>query len=274
MGCAVTYLVSIATFILLAGAFYVLIGKKRTGGEAVAFVLAIASAFPLLEGAYLLVKESGRLQDGRVAPGVVVSKLSSTGAEGSRTIGRGRRWSRRRYTINTINGFRLDDVLARWILTGSRQAWVIDYRYPCGSATCWMRDFVSQALWSELRVGQMVNVRAAKGLADTGRLDENPMWSTALVKAGIGGTGILAAAVISGRWPRRRRKLLQAQAIVTAVVPARTGGNGFRVEFSYVSADGEVRESVDEIYVPGLKPGDECTAIYPPERPDLGSLQV
>ena len=100
-----TYLASIATFLVLVGAFYLLIGQQRTRGEVVAFVLAIAAAFPLLEGGYLLVLESGRLQDGRVGPGVVTERLSSTGAEGTRTIGRSRRWARRSIAVRTIKNF-------------------------------------------------------------------------------------------------------------------------------------------------------------------------
>jgi hypothetical protein len=30
---------------------------------------------------------------------------------------------------------------------------------------------------------------------------------------------------------------------------------------------------VDEIYVAGLEPNDDCTVVYPPEQPDLGTLR-
>ena len=272
------YLLPILPFSLLIGAYYVFISRARTRGEGVAFVLAIVAAFPLLDGGFLLAMEYGRWQQGRVAAGVVIGKLSSTGADGSRTIGGSRHWraSRRLPTVVTANGFRFHDVLARMMVTGSPDAWILDYRYPCDSAGgCLRREGVSHALWSELRIGQSVNVRTAKGMNDSGRLDDNPQWSTALAKLAMGGMLGVLAGVVSGRLTLRRRKFITAPAVVTSVVPIPAGGKvHWRVAFAYFSADGTACESVDEVYVSGVQPGDTCTAVYPLEQPDLGTLRL
>jgi hypothetical protein len=274
----VNYLLPILVFILLIGAYYVMIGRKRNPGEGAAFLLAIVAALPLLDGGLLLVREHGRWQQGRVASGVVVGKLSSTGADGSRTIGGRRRWraSRRMPAVVTSKGFGIHDVLARLILTGSPDAWMVEYRYPCDSSGgCRQREVVSHALWSGLQIGQTVNVRTAKGQDDTGRLDENPQWNVALAKLAIGGTLGLLAALVSGRLARRRPKFVTAPAVVTSVEPVTAGGKvHWRVGFAYLTAAGTPCESADEVYVSGLQPGDSCTAIYPPDHPDLGTLRV
>lgn len=31
---------------------------------------------------------------------------------------------------------------------------------------------------------------------------------------------------------------------------------------------------MDEAYVPGVKPGDDCTAVYPVDNPELGALRL
>jgi len=56
------YLLSILAFVLLVGAFYVLISRKRMRGECVGFVLAIIAALLLLDGGLLLAREYGRRQ--------------------------------------------------------------------------------------------------------------------------------------------------------------------------------------------------------------------
>jgi hypothetical protein len=274
----VNYLLPFVPFAVMMGVLYAFISRKRTAAEGAAFVLAIVAAFPLLDGGLLLAREYGRAYQGRVAPGVIVEKLSTTGEAGSRTIGRSRRWrrSRRFPTVVTSDGFLFHDVLARAILTGSTDAWVVDYRYPCDSAgACHQREFVSRAFWSELQVGRTVNVRSAKDQADRGRLDENPMWSTALAKLGIGGTLGVVAGLVSGRLTRRRRTYITVPAVVTAVHPVQAGGKvHWRVEFAYFAADGRACEGADEVYVPGVKAGDSCTAVYPSEQPDLGTLRL
>ncbi len=272
------YLLGILPFFLLIGAYYVLISRKTTRNESFAFVLAIVALIPLWDGGLLLFREHGRSEQGRVAPGVVVGKLSSTGENGSRTIGGSRRsrTSRGVPALVTSHGFAYHDVLARMILTGSMDAWFIEYRYPCeASRGCFQREEVRYDLWSELRPGERVNVRTAKYQDDSGRLDGNPRWGTALAKVGIGGTLGLLAGVLSGRGKVRRRKFSAAAGVVTAVEPVGGGDKvHWRVHFAYLSSDGIARESSDEVYVGGLQSGDDCTAVYPVEAPDLGTLRV
>jgi hypothetical protein len=218
-------------FVQFFAGMYFLTTKRRTSGEIAAFLLVAGASFPLLDGGFLLMKEFGRRDAGRVAPGVVVQKLSTTGEDGTHTIG-GSRFSRpypRRRSrfpwLKTADGFRYHDVLARMLLTGSKHAWVIEFRYPCEvPGGCYQRDFVSYDLWKQIQAGQPVNVRSAKGLNDSGRLDENPQWSTALAMAGMGSTLVLIAGFVSGRWTLRPRpRYVTAPAVVMSVKPIPAG---------------------------------------------------
>jgi hypothetical protein len=56
----VNYLLPILVFGVLIGAYYVLISRKRSPGEGLAFLLTIVAAFPLLDGGLLLFREYGR----------------------------------------------------------------------------------------------------------------------------------------------------------------------------------------------------------------------
>jgi hypothetical protein len=275
----VSYLFSIATFAVIVGVYYSLIGRERTRertrGAGVGFVLAICAAFPLLDGGVLLVWEWGRREAAGVASTVIDAKYSSTGENGTRTIG-GSRFSRPSRTVawlNTSEGFRADDVLARVLLTGSKNAWVVEYRYACeASRGCVQREFVSYELWSRLHVGQIVNIRAAKEPGDSGRIDENPMWNIAFAKLAIGGIVALAAALASASLTLRRREFLTVPAVITSIESVNAGGK--RVVFAYTAADGVTHESIDEVYAGNLKAGDDCLAVYPADRPHLGSLRV
>jgi hypothetical protein len=274
----VHYVLPILVFILLIGAGYALIGRRTTRREGAAVLLALVAALPLWDGGLVLAREYGRRDEGRVVAGVVVGKLSSTGEDGSRTIGTRRRWraSRGMPTVVTSNGFQFHDVLARLAMTGSTDAWFVEYRYPCSSSRpCWQREEVSHALWSDLRIGQTVNVHTAKGHDGSGRLDGNPPSNTAITKLGIGGTLALLAGFISGRMIRRR-KYVTASAVVTSVEAIGGGGDDghWRVGFAYLAPDGTACESADEVYVSGVHPGDQCTAVYPPDRPELGTLRL
>lgn len=274
------YLLPILVFYVLMGAFYLLIGRKTSLGEGVGLVLAVAAAFPLLSGGLLLYREYGRSEEGRVSAGVVTGKLSSTGENGSRTIGGGQfsraRGRRRLPTVMTSNGFGFDDVLARVMRSGSPDAWFVEYRYPCDTFTgCWQREAVSHDMWSDLEVGQMVNVRTAKDQNDRGRLDANPQWGTALAKVAIGGTLGLLAGLVSGRLAPRRRRLVTVPAVVTSVEPMTAGRKvHWRVKYAYLTPDGAAFENADEVYVSGLRPGDNCLAVYPPDQPDAGTLRL
>ena len=266
-------------YVLFFVGMYYLVTRKRTGGEVAAFLLAAAGALPFLDGGVTLVREFGRWEHGSVGSGVVTARYSSTGEDGSRTIG-GSRFSRGSWQspwIRTGTGFRTHDVVTRILLTGSTDAWVIDYRAPCDlPGGCHFREFVRHDLWTRLQVGDRVNVRRAKYQNDRGRLDENSMWKVGAYNFAIGSSlGLLAALVVRGWRLPRRRKYRTAEAVITSVEAMRVGGKmQWRVGFAYFSADGRARQCEDEVYVPGLKPGDACSAVYPLDRPDLGTLDL
>ncbi len=175
----------------------------------------------------------------------------------------------------TSEGFWIDDELARLMLTGSTNAWVVQYTYPCSGARgkCWQREFVSHALWSELRSGERVNVLTSSSDATRGRVQGNPPVSTALVKLAIGVTLAVVAALTSGRWPRRRVRHVSVPAVVTSVERVAEDTNVWRVGFMYFSGDGAAHESADEVYVSGVRPGDSCSVIYPENQAECGILR-
>jgi hypothetical protein len=201
------YVPALVTFVLMIGALYHFVGRTKRPGEGASIVLAVAAAFPLLHGGALVWKELDRWQYGRVETGVVIGKLSSTGEAGTRTIA-GYRFSRpsgrRRDVpdINTANGFRVDDVVTRVLLTGSRDAYFVEYRHRCESAAgCYQREEVRHAMWTQLAVGQTVDVRTIKGQPERARLDFNSPMSIALAKLALGGVLAFAARAM---WPRRQ----------------------------------------------------------------------
>ena len=204
-------LLSPIPFFLFVAALYVFIGKTRKPREYVGFALMVAAAFPAWDGALLLYREGGRHSSGRLTSGVIVGKLSSSGAQGSRTIGGNRfsRPSRKLPAVRTANGFSYTDVIARWILYGSRNAWMVEYRYACArSGGCWRREAVPRELWARLHVGSEVRVRLAKGQRDPGRLEANPQWNLAITKLGIAGSIFWIAAYVAGRAKVGKRRLL------------------------------------------------------------------
>jgi hypothetical protein len=278
---AMDYVPALVVFVLAIGALYHFVGRKRKPGEGLVYVLAIAAAFPLVRGGTLAWKELERWQHGRVETGVVVGKLSSTGETGTRTIG-GRRFSRasgrrrRVPDILTANGFRLDDVLARVVLTGSRNAYFVEYQHPCHAASaCYQREEVRHSTWTQLAVGQTVDVRTVAGQPERARLDFNSPMRIALAKLALGGVLALAAGMLSGKFNLRRRGLVEVPAVITAVEKVATEGRTFwRVRYAYFTADGTACENQDEVYAPGLKTGDNCLAVYPPDRPELGTLRT
>src|SRR5262245_3929157 len=153
-----------------------------------AYALVIAGVMAGFEGFTLAYREENLAREGRVSSGVVIEKLSSTGAQGSRRIGRwGGRNQSHSLPIVTSKGFDFHDVLARIITTGSASAWVVDYRLQCDSMyRCFARDFVTKEVWMSLREGQPVNVRQIAGEIATSRLDANPRWPIAAADLAIG----------------------------------------------------------------------------------------
>jgi hypothetical protein len=268
-------MVTVGLFALVMAAAYRLVGRKTTAREGVAVVLGFVAAWPLLDGGFALEREMARRDRGMVDAGVVLARYSTTGEDGTQTIGRSyRRRTGRSPFINTANGFRIHDVLTRLALTGSRDAWVVDYRYPCRGTSCTGRDFVSHELWSTLRPGQTVNVRSVEGRSGSGRLSGNNVLPEAAATF-ISGVvlGLVALVVYAGA--PTRRQYVTAPAVVTAVESVPTGDTlHWRVTFAYFDEEGRPRESADQIFIAGLRPGDECLARYPKGQPDLGTLDA
>ena len=242
-----------------------------------AFVMTALAVLAAYDGFTLAVREGARARSGRVTAGVIVEKFSSTGADGSRMIGRRESVGRRnRGMIVTSDGFAFHDVLARIILTGSPNAWVINYQYGCEAPRgCWNRDFVTEALWRRLRAGQTVNVRRADGETDSSRLEENSLWRTAMVDLSIAGALLLAAGFGSERLTAvRRGGYVTAPAVVTAVESVKYRDvTRWRIRFAYFDREGAAQESADEVFSATWKPGDDCIAVFRPERPDLATFR-
>jgi hypothetical protein len=221
--------------------------------------------------------EEGRARYGRVSSGVVVEKFSSSGAQGTRRIGRrGGRDQQHTRPVVTAHGFAFYDPLARLIVTGSAEAWVVDYRYPCaGSRACLDRDFVTEEEWLPVRAGSTINVRQADWETTTSRIDGNPRWATAFVDLSIGGLLLTAAGLVSGRLVLfRRRRWLTAPATVTAVERLKYGDETrWRIRFAYFDRNGQAQESADQVAQGSWKTGDSCIAVYRPDQPDLATLQ-
>jgi hypothetical protein len=245
--------------------------RSRNFGGTAALIVAGAGALAFFDGFSIAVLEESRAQYGQVVSGVVEERLSSTGESGTRTIGgRGGR-----PTVRT-SGFDVYESVSRAFLTGSFNAWVIDYRYPCpvASGMCRGRDFVSHDLWSRLEAGRTVNVRQSKDETRTARLDENPQRGLALVKSAIACVLLASAGAMSGRLRIfRRRKYIQADAVVTSVARVQYGDEvRWKVHFAYFDVKGNAQDSVDEVNDPNWKAGDDCYAVYRPETPDVATL--
>ncbi len=230
--------------------------------------------FAVADGFTLAVVEEDRANYGRVSPGIVTERLSSTGEDGTRTIGD--RMNGRRAAVRTP-GFDPYSTSVRFLASGSPSAFEIDYRYPCGvgTGTCFGRDFVSHSLWSRLHDGSPINIRQSPGEKRTSRLDENPLWRLALTRAALGCVLLIVAALLSGRMRLRPlAKYVKAPAVVTAVQEIRYGDEQrWRVTFRYFDANAEPQESVDEANDPAWRVGEACIAVYRPQAPDVATLQ-
>ena len=202
-----------------------------------AWLLVAAGAIVLVDGFSLAVKEESRDSYGRVVTGVVTKR-------------------------STVDGV--------WT------AFVIDYRFPCRTRTgsCSGREIVSRELWDRLRYGSTVRVRQAEGEVTTGRLDDNPQGSNALIKAAFACLLFACACVASGRLRFRGPGWKKAPAVVTAVQPVASGHETrWRIKFAYFDAQGNPQESIDEVNDPSWKVNDDCVAVYRPQAPDMATLQ-
>jgi hypothetical protein len=261
--------------LLVVGFLYVMYqGSPGSGRGVTAILISLLGAHAAFDGSTLAMREYQRAQAGHVTMGVVVDKLSSTGAAGSRRI-RGPRGRRSRRSPLSP-GFTFHEELARVVVTGSLNEWVIEYRYACDAPyRCLGRDFVPEALWRRLHTDQNVNVLQARTETRSARLDENPQRATAAAHLSIAAVLLFVAAVVSGRLTMRRpRGYLTAPAVVTAVEPVTyLDAKRWRVRFAYFDPHGTPQESADEVVTAGWKPGDGCVAVFRPERPDIATFQ-
>ena len=63
--------------------------------------------------------------------------------------------------------------------------------------------------------------------------------------------------------------------MVTAIEPLRTGDEPtWRVSFAYLDSQGAMHEAANEFVVAAWKTGDEGLAVFPPDSPDLATLQA
>jgi hypothetical protein len=268
----------IARLVAMVVIAYQLSSRGRlTGRGIVAFGLAAGGVMAFLDGFTLVVTEENRARYGRVSSGVVVEKFSSSGAQGTRRIGlRGGRDQEHTRPVVTSRGFALYDSLARLIVTGSAEAWAVDYRFRCAAGpACLDRDFVTKEEWLPLRAGSTVNVRQADGETMTSRIDGHPRWATAFANLGIGSLLLSAAGLVSGRLVLfRRRRWLTAPAVVTAVERLTYGDEiRWRIRFAYFDRSGHAQESADQVARGSWKTGDSCVAVYHPDQPDLATLR-
>ncbi len=261
----------VVLFVFVACAYWIRTGRSFTARGAAA-VLSAFAAWAAYDGAMLAVREYDSAQYGRVQAGVVVNKLSSTGADGSERISSPRSRRSRRFIMT--EGFTIHDVLARLILRGSTNVWAVEYRYTCERDACSARDFVPETLWRELRIGQTVNVRQSSGGGS--RLDENPPWHTAIVDVAIAAALLLAAGVVSGQLTMRlSRRYVTAPAVVTAIEPVQyRDAIRWRIRFSYVDPQGIGHEGEDEVLTDAWKPGDACLAVFPRDQPGLAGFRA
>ena len=239
------------------------------------FAFAAVGLLAAYDGFDVARMEEARARYGHTTPGVVVEKLSSLERNGTRYIGRwGGRDQVRRRPIVTRKGFLLYQQLSRWITTGSPRAWVIVYHFPCDAPQCEGRDFVTEATWSRLQVGQIVNVRSIADEPYSGRLDDNPQWTLALVELSLGTVLLLAARLVSGRPLFRRREWITAPAVVVRVDPVKyRDATRWRIRFAYFDPDGQAQESADEVVTGTWKPGDDCLAVFQRASPDLATMR-
>jgi hypothetical protein len=201
----VAFLLKIATPVVVA--YKLRLGTRFTVGGVTGYFVMCAGILAVLAGFEVGVAEENRFRYGRVYPGTVIEKFSSTTADGTRHIGTyGGRNQVDTQPVVTITGFRLHDQLARLIVTGSPFAWVVDYRFACGAPRpCEGRDFLREDAWRQLSTGQAVNVRRAEGETGTSRLDDNPQWPFAAADFGVGVVLLLVAGYLTGHIARFRR---------------------------------------------------------------------
>jgi hypothetical protein len=264
----------VGAVIFVAWAYWLYTARPLTTRGAIALIISVAAALAAYDGTVLAMREYARAHEGVVTSGLVVGKFNSTGTDGTPGLRSSRSRSYRR-SFATTEGFAIHDELARLILTGSTNAWVIDYRYGCARAQgCRGRDFVTEDLWRTLSIGQAVNVRRSRDETNSSRLDANVRWHVAAVDLAFATALFVVAAGLSGRLTPRRARYLTAPAVVTAVEPVKYRDvTRWRVRFAYFDPKGDPQESTDEVVKNVWKPGDDCVAVFPPDQPALASFR-
>jgi hypothetical protein len=269
----VTSVITIAFPVVVA---YTIIGGLPFKRRSVpAFAFAALGFLAFYDGFDLSRMEDARARHGHVTRGWIVERLSSLERNGTRYIGPwGGRDQVRRLPIVTSKGFMLHERLSRWIATGSLNAWVIAYEYPCAAPRCSGRDFVSEAAWSSLRAGQGVDVRTVEGEPYSGRLDDYPQGTLAAIELVLGSLLLLAARLMSGRAFFPRREWLTAPAVVLRVEPVKyPDATHWRIHFAFFDPDGREQESAAEVITSTWKPGDDCIAVFKRTSPDSATMR-
>ena len=64
-----------------------------------------------------------------------------------------------------------------------------------------------------------------------------------------------------------------AEAWLVTLLATYPDAHRWRIRFAYFDPQGMAQESVDEMLNPPGKPGGDCLAVFPPERPDLASFR-
>jgi hypothetical protein len=237
---------------------------RSSYGSMIAVGLAVGGGLVFFDGFRLGVLEESRTRYGRVVSGVVEDLRSSGG-----TI-----WDASRAQSNDLDTY---EGVCRFLLTFSRDEWIVSYRYPCagGTGICRGREYVAKDLWSRLQVGQPINVRQSVDEKRTARLDENPQRGMALVKVALSCVLLAVTGLLSGRLTLFRRvKYIEADGVVTSVERVQYGDEmRWKVRFAYFDATGNAQDSIDEVNDPSWKAGDDCRAVYRPQAPDLATLR-
>lgn len=185
------FFISLLTLVLVA--YHVRIRQMPSVRRVAAYVVAVGAISAFWAGFYIAACEDALGRYGRVVAGTVSEKVSTTGEQGTPTIG-----GKYASVIVTSEESQFYDIVARLVATGSADAWAIGYSYPCDSARpCSQRSFVSHQRWLQIRPGDRVNVRYVKGTIGGARLDDEPRWATAIARMAIG-IALLAAAVLIG----------------------------------------------------------------------------
>ena len=165
------------------------LGRVQTSRGAAVFSLAIAGVTALTGGFFEAAREDARARYGVVTTGAIIEKLSSMGEEATRTFGPGVS-----KTVRTIEGYALQEMIARWLVTGSSSAWVVDYRFPCERPTpCQGREFVAHDRWALARRGDRVDIRWVPNGFGGARFAERSRWAQALIEMSVGGVLLFAA---------------------------------------------------------------------------------